>query len=228
MAKEKQAEILYENFVISMPMIFDLVALYGYANKDLMQKFIDTLVRIEPRYLSDLKAGMKIIEGSFTTLSDQLVKIDEENRDKFNKLEDLSLYLMNIAATLSILSEILPTEVKIYCSRDLHIEAGIANFYDNFIATLFKNSHAVDPNAWFLQFINFARVELITAFRNFINRPIMAIFGANEKNRHKIGDEVLSIFSECAGFPTFIGDYVKIYPIEMDLDVLIESDGKKM
>lgn len=197
MTKEKQAEILYDNFIVSIPMIFDLIALYGYSNKDLMQKFIDTLVKIEPRYMSDLKAGMKIIDGTFSTLGDQLVKIDEENRDKFVKFEDLSLYLMNIAATLSILSEILPSEVKIYCTRDLHMEAAIGNFYDNFITLLYKNSHAVDPTAWFLQYINYARVELISAFRNFINRPIMAIFTASEKNRHKIGDEILSVFSEC-------------------------------
>lgn len=229
MTKEKQTEILYDNFVVSMPLIFDLIALYGYANKDLMQKFLDTLVKIEPRYIGDLKAGMKVIESTFQTLSDQLVKIDEENREKFVKFEDLSLYLMNVAATLSILIEILPSEVKLFCSRgDLHMEAAIANFYENFVIQLYKNSHSVDPAGWFLQLINYARVELITAFRNFVNRPIMAIFTASEKNRHKIGDEILSVFSECAGFPAFIADYVKVFPVEMDLEVLMQCDGKKM
>lgn len=135
---------------------------------------------------------------------------------------------MNVAATLNILTEIAPAEVKIFATRELHLEASIANFYDNFVASLYQNSHAVDPNAHFLSFINYSRVELISAFRTLLNRPILAIFGASEKMRHKIGDEILSIFSECAGFPTFIADYVKLYPIEMDLEVVLQCDGKKM
>lgn len=78
MSKDKQAQILYENFVISMPLIFDMISLYGYANKDVMQKFVDTLVKIEPRYVKDLKAGLKILEKSFVTMS-------EEVREKFEK-----------------------------------------------------------------------------------------------------------------------------------------------
>jgi activating signal cointegrator complex subunit 2 len=74
MSKEKQAQILYENFVISMPIIFDLISLYGFANKDTIQKFVDTLVKIEPKYLNDLKAGMKILEKSFETMSEEVRK----------------------------------------------------------------------------------------------------------------------------------------------------------
>jgi hypothetical protein len=136
---------------------------------------------------------------------------------------------MNVASTLNILIEIVPNEVKTFSTRELHLEASIANFYENFVASLYQNSHAVDPNAYFLSFINYSRIELINAFRTLLNRPILMIFGASEKNRHKISDEILSIFSECAGYPNFfIPDYVKLYPIEMDLDVVMQCDGKKM
>lgn len=80
MSKEKQAQILYENFIISMPMIFDMIALYGFASKDLMQKFIDTLIRVEPKYVNDLKSGMKILENSFATMSEEVREL------KFNLL----------------------------------------------------------------------------------------------------------------------------------------------
>lgn len=74
MSKEKQAQILYDKFIISMPMIFDMIALYGFANKDMMQKFVDTLVKIEPKYVQDLKAGVKILENSFATMSEEVKK----------------------------------------------------------------------------------------------------------------------------------------------------------
>jgi activating signal cointegrator complex subunit 2 len=227
MAKEKHAEILYQNYLISVPMIFDMIALYGCSNKDLIQKIISGILKIEPKYLNDLKAGMKYIQSTFSTMKKQVATIEEENRNLFERYEDLCLYLMNTAVTLNILIELLPLDVKIYCSRDLHLEQSIASLYDNLIPTLFQHSKAVDSSAWFLNFISYARVELINTFRDLLNRGILALFSASDKTRNKIADEVLSIFTECAGFHTFIKDYTMLYPIEIDLDV-IQQSGKKM
>jgi activating signal cointegrator complex subunit 2 len=227
MTKEKQAEIVYKNYVITVPMIFDMIALYGHDNKDLLQKIISTILKIEPKYLNDFKTAIKFVQSTFIKLKTQLGVVEKENRDLYEKYEDLSLYLMNIAVTLNITLELLPNEVKIYCSRDLHFEQSIANFYDNFIAQLYLNSREVDETAWFLTYINYARVEMINTFRNLLNRSILAIFNASEKNRIKIADEILSVFTESAGFHLFIADYIKLYPIENDLDVITQS-GKKM
>ncbi|KAG5683773.1 hypothetical protein PVAND_013037 [Polypedilum vanderplanki] len=226
MTKEKHAEILYQNYLISVPMIFDMIALYGYSNKNLIQKIINEVVKIEPKYQNDIKAGIKFIQSTFVTMKKQVLLIEEENRNLFEKYEDLCLYLMNIAVTLNILIELVPLDVKIYCSRELHLEQSITSLYDNLIPTLYKNSIALDSSAWFINFINYARVEMINTFRCLVNRGILALFNASEKTRNKIADEVLSIFTECAGFHTFIKDYTALYPIEMDLDVLQQSDKK--
>lgn len=223
MSKEKQAEIIYKNFVISIPMIFDCLTLYGYSNKNLMQKVIDTLLKIEPKYSEDLKMGIKFIMTTFESMKKQLEDTDADNRDLFERYEDLTLYLMNIATTLNLLISIVPNEVKAYCSRDLRVEQSIANLYDNFIPSLYQFSFAVDSEAWFLSYIDFSRVELINCFRNLISRGISSILNSSEKNRQKLADGVLSTLTECAGFKILIADYVTIYPIEMDLDVIGQS-----
>lgn len=227
MTKEKQAELIYGNYVISVPMIFDIVALYGYNNRDVVQRVITTLLKIEPRYSSDIKTGIKFIRDTLGTIKDQVGLIEKENRDLFASYEDVSLYLMNISSTLNLIIELIPNDIKFYCSKDLHLEESITRFYDNTIPQLYQNSHAVDSSAWFLNFINYSRIELLHAFRNLLNRNILAIFNANEKTRTKIVDEILSTLTENAGYQMFIADYVKFYPIEMDLDVLMQS-GKKM
>lgn len=227
MSKEKQAEILYKNFAVSIPMVFDLVALYGYNNKILIQKIIETLLKIEPRYSSDLKLGIKFIQSQFENMRKQLEAADAENRELFEKYEDLSLYLMNVATTLNLVVELSPNDVKAFCSRDLHLEQSIANLYDNFIPLLYQFSIAVDSNAWFLKFIDCARVELINCYRNLLSRGISAILNAGEKNRQKLADGVLSTLTETAGHKIFIIDYVRLYPIEMDLDVVAQS-GKNV
>lgn len=227
MSKEKQAEIIYSNFIISIPMIFDMIALYGYSNKNTLQKIIDTLLKLEPKYSTDLKVGIKFIVSTFETIKKQLEEADAENRELFQKYEDLSLYLMNIAVTLNLIVDLVPNEIKAYCSRDLRLEQSIANLYDNFIPSLYQFSFAVDSQAWFLTYINYARVEIINCYRTLLNRGISAILNAGEKNRQKFADGVLSTLTESAGFKTFIVDYVRLYPIEMDLDVIAQS-GKNM
>lgn len=223
MSKEKQAEIIYKNFIISIPMIFDCLTLYGYSNKNLMQKVIETLLKIEPKYSADLKMGVKFIVSTFESMKKQLEETDSVNRDLFERYEDLTLYLMNISTTLNLLISLVPNEVKAYCSRDLRLEQSIANLYDNFIPMLYQLSFAVDSEAWFLTYIDFSRVELINCYRNLISRGISSILNASEKNRQKFADGVLSTLTESAGYKIFIADYVKLYRIEMDLDVIAQS-----
>lgn len=227
MSKEKQAEIIYSNFIITVPMVFDMVALYGHSNKPLMQKIVSTLLKIEPKYGNDFKAGVKFIQSSFDAMRSQLEMIEKENTELFVKYEDLSLYLMNVATTLNLIVDLLPNDIKAYCSRDLHLEQSIASFYDTFIPQLYQSSFYVDSGAWFLTYINYARVELINCFRNLLSRGISSILNAGEKARQKIADGVLATLVECAGYRAFIADYVRPYPIEMDLDVISQT-GKNV
>lgn len=227
MSKEKQAEIIYSNFIITVPMVFDLVTLYGHSNKPMMQKIISTLLKIESNYGNDFKMGIKFIQSTFDAMRSQLEAIEKENMELFVKYEDLSLYLMNVATTLNLIVDLLPNDIKAYCSNDLHLEQSIASFYDSFIPQLYQSSFYVDSGAWFLTYINYSRVELINCFRNLLSRGISSILNAGEKARQKIADGVLATLTECAGYRAFIADYVRPYPIEMDLDVISQT-GKNV
>lgn len=229
MSKEKHAEIIYSNFCINIPMLFDLVSLpiIGISNKGVMQRIIDSLLKIEPRYSNDLKMGIKFIVSTFDIMKKQLETAEAENRELFEKYEDLSMYLMNVASTLNLMVELMPNDIKAFCSRDLHLEQAIAYLYDNFIPQLYRFSFEFDDQAWFLTYINYSRVELINCFQNLLSRRIAGILNAGEKNRQKLADGVLSTLTECAGYKIFIADYVRRYPVEMDLDVISQS-GRNM
>ena len=208
-------------------MLFDMLTLYGYSNKSLMEKIVSTLLKIEPKYSNDLKMGIKFIQSTFESMKKQLDIIESENSELFKKYEDLAMYLMNVATTLNLIVALVPNDIKAYCSRDLHLEQSIAVLYDHFVPLLYQYSFAVDAKAWFLTYINYSRNELINCFRTSINVGISSILNANDKNRKKLADGVLSIFTECAGYRTFITDYVKLYPIEIDLDIIAQT-GKNM
>lgn len=223
MSREKQADIIYKNFIVTMPMFFDMLTLYGFSNKTLIQEIINALLNIEPQYLTDLKVSIKFIQSTFLDMRKQLEEIELQNSDLSQKYEDLVLYLMNVATTLNLIIDVAPNEVKAYCSKDLRLEHSIASLYDNFIPLLHQCINGVDSEAWYLTYINYARVELINCYRTLISRGTTAIFNAGEKNRQKLADGVLSTLTETAGYKIFISDYVKLYPIEVDLDVITQS-----
>lgn len=227
MSKEKQADIIYKNFIISVPQLFDMVALYGHSNKDILHKIVDTLLKIEPKYSNDFKLGIKFIRKTFDTMKQQFETIEADNRNLFANYEDLSLYLMNIAATLNHIIDLMPHDVLAYCSRDLRLEQALASHYENFIPALYQQSMQVDSNAWFLTYINYARVEFINCFKSLLSRGTSTILNAGEKNRRKFADGVLSTLTEVAGFKIFISDYARIYPIDADLDIISQC-GKNV
>jgi activating signal cointegrator complex subunit 2 len=217
LSKEKHAKIIYDNFAISIPMIFDLISIYGVSNKGLMKKFIDTLIQIEPNYVNDLKMGIKfIVDQSFKALQKRIDYI----QDFYEEYEDISLYLMNIASTINILVDLIPDSIKDYCSKDLKLESAISNFYENFIPQFYLRSYEAYPDAYFLRYINYSRLELINCFRNLLNHGISLILNSTEKDCQKRVNFVLQIFIENAGFKIFIVDYVKLYPFDVDLDIL--------
>lgn len=223
LSNEKHAEIIYSNFIITIPMLFDLFTLYGYSNIGLIQKIMQTLIKIESKYSSDIKNGINFILSTFESMTKQLNVEKPEDSQFFVEIRDLIMYLMNIATTLNITVSNLPEEINIYCTQELHLEHRIAAFYDNFIPVLYQNACIKELDAVFLKFINYSRVELINCFRSSVYRGISSILDTHEKKKYKMAGDVLSTFIKSAGYKTFVTDYTKLYPIQVDLDIITQS-----
>jgi hypothetical protein len=91
-------------------------------------------------------------------------------------LEDLSLYLLDIAVTLAMLVELCP------CVRSIFIEikmaTSISSVYENVIPPLYKNIYAKDSADRSLQHLNFARKELLLTYHAILNLNIENILAA--------------------------------------------------
>lgn len=124
--------------------------------------------------MGDLQLGTRFIRSTFSTLQKQLENDDTE--ELLKKYEDLTLYLLNTIVTLNLLVEICPTEFKEFCSTDLKLEQTLASFYDNFVPVLYEKIYSIEPEAWFLVYLNYARVEIINGFRNLLSRNVENIF----------------------------------------------------
>lgn len=160
-AKENLAKLLYDSFLFSIPMAFDLLTVYGRSNAQIIKRLIETILNIQPKYQNDLKAGLSFLTNVFATVQE---KLNENNPDDF---EDLALYILDCAYTLNTLVNVLP-ETSSIC-REIKLEQKVTKFYDDVIPNLHKKIEHIYSDSDSLTHINVARVELISFYRHLAN-----------------------------------------------------------
>jgi len=118
LTKEQMKELIYKNYLISVPMLFDLLIAVGDAdsqNLAILRKIFDTLLTIEPNYKNDLLAGLSFFKTAFRSIQTQAENegfegagggaLDDGLETPY---DDVALYTLDCAYTLSILLEVCP------------------------------------------------------------------------------------------------------------------------
>lgn len=150
--------MLYRKFLISIPMMFDILIAYGRSNSSTISRLIQMLIKIEPMYHNDLVEGLNFVKNALKTIEEKAMA-NETN----TSFDDLALYALDCAYTLNTLIEIYPA-VHDVC-RSVHIEQAVTNFYDSTIPMLYKNIWMVNPDSIGINYLNHGRVELLAFFR---------------------------------------------------------------
>ena len=174
MKKDFLADLLYKNYIISIPLIFDLMTAYGKENQNVLTRVVQTIFKLQPKYFDDLKVGLQYFQSVFKTIQQ---KMDNDRlsgtEQSSSSLNDLAMYTLDCAISLSQLVEMLPESVEI-CS-EIQLEQSISNFYDNVLYMLYKNVYALDNEAKSLEYLNNARIELLKCFRAIVGANIDAV-----------------------------------------------------
>lgn len=165
MTKEQLANLLYDKFLFTVPMIFDLLAIYGVENAQIVHRLLDTVLKIQPKYKDDLKEGLNFLATTFNTIQD---KVNENNPDNY---DDLTLFILDCSYTIHTLIVVLPEAIDI--CRELQIEQKITRFYDEAIPFLHKNLGYINPDS--LKELNRARLLLIKVFRCFVDKYVQEV-----------------------------------------------------
>lgn len=157
---------MYDKFLITVPMIFDMLVIYGPENSQIINKFLDTVLKVQPKYRNDLKEGLNFLATTFNTIQD---KVNENNPDTY---EDLVKYIMDCAYTMHTLISIMPEAIHI--CREINLEQKATRFYDEAIPFLHKNIKYLNPTL--LKELNHARLLFIKFFRFFVDNCLQDVF----------------------------------------------------
>uniref|UniRef100_A0A336KQ35 CSON012834 protein n=1 Tax=Culicoides sonorensis TaxID=179676 RepID=A0A336KQ35_CULSO len=227
-SKDSLGEMLYTNYLISIPMIFDLLIALGQENQKVLNKIITQLLKIQPKYHNDLRNGIDYIQASIKSVEDQaqtmIQKEIDGNQPDSHGLEMLALYGLDCIMTLSILLETFPETKEI--SNSLGLGLTLTQFYENCIPLMYKMVCENDKNEITLNYLSKIRIEILNTFHGIVNHYLEALLNSESCGTEalELSELIITILEESLDNSTFVIDYQKIYPIENDLDVIRQAN----
>uniref|UniRef100_A0A7G3AAY2 Putative activating signal cointegrator 1 complex subunit 2-like protein n=1 Tax=Lutzomyia longipalpis TaxID=7200 RepID=A0A7G3AAY2_LUTLO len=221
------AKLIYSKYLISIPMLFDLLTIYGRTNAGILGKIFDTVMKIEPKYLIDLEKAIKFTGKTLASVQEQMDVAT--TREDVQLLNDLCLHTLDCAVSIGILLDVYP-EARDICVA-INMEQTITSVYDNFIPCLYRGIFMYNEKSSYLNLINRARVEMLSTFRSIVNSFIEKILNENQHTKKTSSnlehvEALLSIFTLTLSENTFVTDYQRHYPIENDIEVLRQACPK--
>ncbi|XP_037936371.1 activating signal cointegrator 1 complex subunit 2 [Teleopsis dalmanni] len=227
---EVHSDLIYKNFLISVPMLFDLLIAIGNAdldNVDLLRNIFKQLIEIQPKYKLDIVEALRYFSNAFQSIQTQTEnegfdgagggELDEGTETPY---DDVVLYTLDCAYSLSVLLEVYP-EARQFCYEH-KLGQSIAHFYDNTIPYLYKNIFLINEAAKSLNWLNQARLEYLKAFRSISYAFVESVL-INPNDSLSPSENFIALLTECLAEQMFVVDYQREYPVELDVDILKQA-----
>ncbi|KPJ12859.1 Activating signal cointegrator 1 complex subunit 2 [Papilio machaon] len=169
MSKEYMGSLIYDRFIFTVPVIWDICLTYGVDNAQHVARLLDAVFRLQPQYERDTAAAIAFVKEAFKFIilqvnkdydSDEPLNLPEtfkgfseirrpssSAKDKltFDVLQDLVIHILDTAVTLRIFIETYPKAVDIY--RKTNLILSIVQLYEYGIPKLYERLGEAGPGA---------------------------------------------------------------------------------
>lgn len=233
--------LLYDNYIFTIPIIFDLCQLYGRENAKVIEKIIYSIFTLQPMYNDDLKKSVMCLIKAFENVerrfkdrldsATEAVALTERANDSIEmtlyNLEDLILYILDVSSTLTILLKSYSPVIATF-HRDDFINK-IISFYGNTIPEMYKkldklayNDENMPKYIELKHRLDVTRVEMLNLYRIIVYEPILNVQEKMntimESEVRNCIDEYLNLLMNAISEKEFIIDYHEFYPVNVDLE----------
>ncbi|XP_014616830.1 PREDICTED: activating signal cointegrator 1 complex subunit 2 [Polistes canadensis] len=238
-------KVLYDHFIFTVPIIYDLCQLYGRENEKTVSKILNSLFTIQPLYNVDIEKSVPYlvealgnVERKFqerpSYLLDEAVPLLNEPPIEITKitlfsLEDMILYVLDISSTITIFLKNYPLAIKKYRNDNFINE--IVSIYENTIPKMYKKLNELAYNeenlTKFIELrhrLDVTRIELLHLYRTLVHEPVENIHQkldtlTEDEIKDRV-DDYLNLLSNAISEKEFITDYHQFYPVGLDLEEL--------
>ncbi|XP_034256178.1 activating signal cointegrator 1 complex subunit 2 isoform X2 [Thrips palmi] len=247
---QKQAELVYEHHVFTLPIILDLCHLFGRENRQAISSLVEILFRNQPRYLTDipqivtfLEEAFKILTHSFCGAASILSVYGEPAPLAFGndqtRLEDMSseqcrdklLYLLDTVATGAAFLDLCSPASHDFRRR--HFHSRLAMFYNEAIPRVEKKIESIgcseDQISQYVDLkhkLSLAKMEILRLFKSISLSYVQSLLenrdDMSEEELKKSVDDYMTMLTDCLSEQTFVRDYNAVYGIDNDLDTIAQ------
>lgn len=162
MSKSELGDIIYTNYIITIPMAMDMLIAYGRTNIEALTELFNRIFSFNENYIFDLVTALKDLAKSF-----QIIQQKCEENDEKTSFDDLATFTLDCCATIGILLIAYPPARQY--ALDIKLEQCITNFYDVVIPKLYQQIHTVNPGSKSLEYLNESRMEILGSFLQLSN-----------------------------------------------------------
>ncbi|CAG4994667.1 unnamed protein product [Parnassius apollo] len=250
MSKEYMATMIYDRFIFTVPVLWDICLTYGVDNSQHVSRLLDAVFKIQPQYEKDSAAAVTFVKEAFKFIILQVnkdfdneeppnlpetfkgfseIKKPSNNKSQdsltFDILRDLIIHLLDTAMTLRIFLENYPKGVQIFRKTNFILSA--VQLYEYGIPKLYEKLEEVGDKSSNVyteveEYIDLARAELIDILREILAIYKNAIFSGEGSTASHVED-FLAVMMDALAEKLLIRDYHLCYPINEDLEMLRQA-----
>lgn len=243
LSKDNYAKIIYENYIFSIPLLFDICVHYGEKYNNEVSNIINTIFAVQPLYIHDLNEAIKFSVTTLKNIEHDLEVKPVVTNGEANKLsehltkgkvtpkvfKDIILHSLDTLYSIKMFLTFYKPACKIF-HQNL-FETNLVAFYENAIPEMFKKLelffNKIESQSQYKSIrsqINFLRFEILNSFNYIIDSCINILIeeseNLSEEQVKNSADEYLAIISEAISEKLFIHDYHNIFPMDVHLDSL--------
>ncbi|CAB3230207.1 unnamed protein product [Arctia plantaginis] len=250
MSKEYMADLLYNKFIFTVPIIWDLCLTYGVDNGRHVSRVLDCVFALQPQYERDVTAALAFVKEAFKYIILQVNKdYDSEeppnlpetfkgfseirrpsssktpDRLTFDLLKDLVIHLVDTAMTMRIFVEVYPKAADVF--RKTNFIISIVQLYEYGIPLLYEKLEETgdETSVQFTEvegYIDTARAELVDVFREVLAVYKNKIFSGQGTIESNVED-YLAVMMDGLSEKLLIKDYHTCYAVHEDMEMLRQA-----
>ncbi|XP_033215315.1 activating signal cointegrator 1 complex subunit 2 isoform X2 [Belonocnema kinseyi] len=241
MSRSFHGNLLYNNYIFTVPIILDLCQQYGRENKRTVDKILKSLFTLQPLYMEDFKRAVSFLEQVFstvekrfedcpTTFGEAMLLMEKDSCDiSLPALEDLIVHLLDTSSNLAVFLENYPPATELFQAENFITK--VVSVYANTIPEMYKrlNYFALQdetmPKYIELRYrLDVSRVEILKLYRTIVYKNIGDILDkrntASETDVKNQAENYLNLISHAIAEKEFITDYHRFYPVDDDMEIL--------
>jgi len=199
-------DLLYDNFIFTVPSLLDICAIYGDTNRRQVETIIKDVTSIQPKFLLDFAMA----EPHLINVIQNMESLIESDGKNILGLKDVVVHAYDAILTMRMLVEILPVSCDAFST--CQFLSTITSFYTSCLPNLASQSEIQD-------IVNNLRIESVKLVRKILEYVLNKAVDTKE---YAAVELYLSLLSEVMSDGLFIVDYHGLYPVDIDLDIVAE------